>query len=374
MQITLTAKVQILPDVNNTELLYETMLAYKKACNFVSMHIFSTQTMNLRELQKELYYELRDRFNLRSQMAISVLRTVRAKYAILDSNNQPWTCIAFNKPQLDLVWNRDYTLLGNVFSLNTLEGRIKLPFSNPVFSLDGKFGTARLVYRHNKFFLHIPVTHEIPDVSEYDIKNVVGIDRGIRFVATTYDSNGKTVFYSGAYINNKRRHYSTIKKELKNIGTASSRRRLKELGRREHRWMQDVNHCISKALTESQPRGTLFVLEDLHGIKSRVRSFVSNNQYLLSSWSYFDLEEKLIYKAALRGQVVIKVDPAYTSQTCPLCGKRNKSSRLKHKHIFRCTSCRYKSNDDRVAAINLYSKGIQYLIQSGKSMLFFGRA
>lgn len=44
------------------------------------------------------------------------------------------------------------------------------------------------------------------------------------------------------------------------------------------------------------------------------------------------------------------------------------------RNIFRCIYCRYKSNDDRVAAINLYSKGIQYLVQSGESMPLFGGA
>ena len=211
-------------------------------------------------------------------------------------------------------------------------------------------------------------------MSNHDIINVVGVDRGIRFVATTYDTKGKTVFYSGASINNKRKHFSSIKKELKQTGTPSARRRLKKIGRREHRWMQDVNHCISKALVKSQPSGTLFVLEDLNGIRSRIGPRSLSNQYLFSSWSYFDFEEKLIYKAALRGQMVIKVDPAYTSQTCPLCGRKNRLSRIKSKHIFRCVSCRYKSNDDRVAAINLYSKGVMYLVQSGESMPFFGGA
>ena len=32
--------------------------------------------------------------------------------------------------------------------------------------------------------------------------------------------------------------------------------------------MNDVNHCITKALVESNPTGTMFVLEDLAKIKS----------------------------------------------------------------------------------------------------------
>ena len=38
--------------------------------------------------------------------------------------------------------------------------------------------------------------------------------------------------------------------------------------------MQDINHCISEALVESNSKHTLFVLEDLTGI---ITSFVVKN-------------------------------------------------------------------------------------------------
>jgi len=42
-----------------------------------------------------------------------------------------------------------------------------------------------------------------------------------------------------------------------------ARHRLKAIGQRENRWIQDVNHQVSKALVENNPKHTLFVLEDL---------------------------------------------------------------------------------------------------------------
>ena len=138
--------------------------------------------------------------------------------------------------------------------------------------------------------------------------------------------------------------------------------------------MRDIDHCISKALTESNPEGTLFVLEDLKGIRSAAERVKVKNRYVNVSWPYHDLEQKIMYKAALRGQMVIKVDPAYTSQTCPVCGRRDPSNRDKANHLFRCRSCGYTSNDDRIAAMNLHSMGIKYLVQSGKSMSLSGGA
>ena len=52
-----------------------------------------------------------------------------------------------------------------------------------------------------------------------------------------------------------------------------------------------------------------------------------------------------------------KVDPRYTSQCCPCCGHVEKSNRSKKIHLFTCKNCGYKSNDDRIGAMNLCYKG-----------------
>jgi len=374
MQVTLTSKVKILPDEDIKNLLISTMHAYTSACNYVSAHIFSTQNTNKRSLHNDLYYELRRNYTLKSQMAESVIRTVLAKYKSQQSLHKTWTLISFNKPQCDLVWNKDYSLKEKVFSVGTLEGRKRMTFAKPSSPLTGKLGTAKLVYKHNKFYLHIPVTHEVPDIRNEDIVNIVGIDRGIRFLATCYDSNRKTLFYSGAEVKAKRAHYFELRRELERVGTSSARKRLKEIGRRENRWMRDFNHCLSKALTEHYPEGTLFVLEDLSGIRATTEKIKTRNHYINVSWPYYDFEWKLIYKASLKSQKVIKVDPAYTSQICPICGKQDKTSRDKERHIYKCKGCGYSSNDDRIAAMNLHSMGIKYLMQSDESKTLIGGA
>ena len=61
---------------------------------------------------------------------------------------------------------------------------------------------------------------------------------------------------------------------------------------------------------------------------------------------------------------VIKVDPHYTSQCCPICGHTEKANRNKKIHLFTCKNCGYKSNDDRIGAMNLYRMGINYLVDS----------
>ena len=128
--------------------------------------------------------------------------------------------------------------------------------------------------------------------------------------------------------------------------------------------MQDVNHQVSKALVESNPKHTLFVLEDLSGVRSATEKVRRKGRYVSVSWLFYDLEQKIIYKAKQNQSSVIKVDRRYTSQCCPLCGHTEKANRNKKIHLFTCKNCGYKSNDDRIGAMNLYRMGISYLADS----------
>lgn len=214
--------------------------------------------------------------------------------------------------------------------------------------------------------MHITLTSKVRILPDEETKDLL-----IRTMHA-YTSACKTAFFSGASVKGKRAHFAALRKELQKVGTPSSRRRLKAIGQRENRWMRDLDHCISKALAEIYPEGTLFVLEDLKGIRKATERIRVSDRYVSVSWPYYDLEQKLIYKAAMHGHKVIKVDPAYTSQTCPHCGRRDSASRDKRRHLFRCTGCGYTSNDDRIAAMNLYSMGNKYLVQSGVSMPLSG--
>ena len=368
-QMTVTAKIQISATADDRALLDKTMSVYSDACNYVSDYVFQTHDLKQFSLNKVLYSTLRERFGLKSQMAQSVFKTVIARYKTILENQKEWIKPSFKKPQYDLVWNRDYSLTQNCFSVNTLNGRVKLPYfakgMSKYYDHDiYKFGTAKLVNKHGKYFLHIPVTYDIEESNISDICNVVGIDRGINFVVATYDSKHKSGFVSGKAIKQKRAHYSKLRKELQMRQTPSARRRLLAIGQRENRWMQDVNHCVSKALVESNPKHTLFVLEDLSGVRNATERVRTKDRYVSVSWSFYDLEQKLIYKAKQNQSTVIKVNPRYTSQCCPVCGHIEKSNRNKKMHLFTCKNCGYKSNDDRIGAMNLYRMGINYLEDS----------
>lgn len=369
MELTKTAKLQIYTSDSDKSLLLASMRAYSNACNHVSHYIYTTRDLSQVSVQKHMYAECRSVYGLPAQMACNVIRTVIGSYKTNKTNGNEWTECKYNNPQMTLSWNRDYSLTADKFSVGTLHGRIKVDYAKSSMEqyFDKsmfRFGTAKVVYKHGKFFLHIAVSYNTDEVQNQDICNVVGHDRGIRFITSSYGSNGKTVFFRGNIVKQKRAHYKTLRKQLQKVGTPSSRRRLKSIGQRENRWMQDVNHCVSKALVESNPKGTLHVIEDLSGIRSATERVRVKNRYVSVSWAYYDLEQKLIYKALEHGQKVIKVNPRYTSQTCPKCGHVEAANRDKREHIFCCRNCGYTSNDDRIGAMNLYRMGIEYLVES----------
>lgn len=376
MRVIITAKARILPNTQERLLLDRTMSAYQKACNHVSSHVHNTRCTVRRNVHRDNYAVLRTVYGLPSQMSCSVIKTVLARYKALGTTRVnrkqgKWTEPRFSKSQLELCYNRDYTLRDDLLSINTLAGRIRVKYHDEFVKkyLTGeyKLGTAKLVRNHGKYYLYVPVAIETDELGPEDVSTIVGIDRGVNFLVATYDSNGQSGFVNGRGVKAKRAHYKNLRRELQRKGTPSARRRLKRIGKRENRWMNDVNHRISKALVTKYPRGTMFVLEDLTGIRNATEKVRVRDRYVMVSWAYYDLEQKLMYKARLNGQQVIKVDPRYTSQQCPKCSHTKRANRDKHTHLFTCKNCGYKSNDDRIAAMNLCRKGTESLGISAQS-------
>jgi len=365
IELTVTAKLLIKPAEEQKALLLKAGRAFSKACNYISGIIFDTHNLNQFKLQEETYNTLRGTYGMPSQMAINVIRHVIGSYRTILASQKEWIKPDYKHTAYPLTWNRDYLLRENYFSVGTLKGRIKLEYDSggmeKYFDGTWTFGAAKAVNKHDNWYLHISMSKEFEQLQDFDVANIVGVDLGINFTATAYDSKGNTTFYSGRQIKHRRAHYKNIRKQLQKRQTASARRRLKAIGSRENRWINDVNHCISKALVDANPKGTAFILEDLTGVRHATEKVRLRDRYVSVSWAFYDLRQKLEYKAKMSGNKVIAVDPRYTSQTCPKCGHTERANRDKKNHIFKCNNCDYASNDDRIGSMNLHRMGIEYL-------------
>ena len=368
----------------------KTMEQYRLACNYVSEYLFNNNfPLNKNEVQKVIYNTIREKFNLKSQMTISCIRSVIARYKTVktqmarrpykyqDQNTGEWyrevrdltwlhKPISFNRPQVDLQRNRDWSYLSSgQLSINTLDGRVKVDPICRGFNqyLDGtwKFGLAKLLKSSGKWYLHISATKEVTDFDKQAVKHVVGIDRGLRFLVTSYDEQGKTAFFDGQAIMRKRAKYQKLRAILQTKGTKSAKRRLKKLSGRENRWISDVNHCLSKTLVQKYGANTLFVLENLNGVSFERTDLPKALRNQNKSWAFYQLEQFLTYKAHLHNSEVVEVSAKYTSQRCPKCGVIKKDNRNHEKHEYHCDNCGYRSNDDRIGAMNIQLLGTQYI-------------
>ena len=127
--------------------------------------------------------------------------------------------------------------------------------------------------------------------------------------------------------------------------------------------MSDVNHCLSKTLVDTYGSNTLFVMEDLTDVSfdENLKNRNSKQRNELRSWSFYQLEQFLTYKAEEVGSKVIKVSPEYTSQRCPKCGRIHKANRDHDSHLYTCDYCGYQANDDQVGAMNIQLLGTLWI-------------
>jgi len=75
---------------------------------------------------------------------------------------------------------------------------------------------------------------------------------------------------------------------------------------------------------------------------------VEKNNHSLHTWSFYRLAQFIEYKAKLAGIEVEYVDPAYTSQSCPICGSIHHANDRK----YTCR-CGFHTHRDLLGAINI---------------------
>jgi len=132
------------------------------------------------------------------------------------------------------------------------------------------------------------------------------------------------------------------------------RRLLNREGQRERHRIRQRLHRISKRLVQfAESRRAAIVLEDLtlHGAGGRSRRM--NRR--LSSWRRREIHRQIEYKAALAGVPVIKVNPAWTSKTCPVCGARRRDRVGK---VFVCEMCDWEMDRQINAGLNILKTAI----------------
>jgi putative transposase len=193
-------------------------------------------------------------------------------------------------------------------------------------------------------YLYVAV--EIPENSEYKTTKWLGIDRNTTgHVAVTADpETGKIMKLgkSGQFIHEKYKH---IRKNLQKQGKY---KKVKQIKNRESRIVRDINHKISRKIVDVAHENECGIkLEELKGIRNN-KKHSKSFRYSLHSWSFYQLQIMIEYKAKLLGVPIAYIDPAYTSQKCSKCGHMGN----RNGKTFECR-CGHVEHADVNAAFNI---------------------
>ncbi|MFG1944739.1 RNA-guided endonuclease InsQ/TnpB family protein [Nonomuraea sp. NPDC048826] len=368
----LVVQVKLLPTPQQAAALEATLHAANRAANLVAALAFQHHCFRTFDLRKHTYDRIKAEFGLAAQAAQHVIKKVCDAYRTLHANlaagnlgkpGSPRRVKAVAKPvsfrplaaqpydDRCLSWQHD----ARTVSIWTTAGRLKgVAFTGSAEQLAllaaCRRGESDLVCRDGMWFLHACV--QVPDVPVTAPDGFLGIDLGIANIATTSDG----VRHSGKALKAVRHRHRRLRRRLQAKGTKSARRLLKRRRRKEARFAADANHVIAKSIvTEAERTGRGIALEDLQGIRERVR-LRKPQRVTLHSWSFHQLGAFLAYKAVRAGVAVIHVDPSYTSQQCSRCGTVDKRNRP-DQATFSCTSCGFAEHADVNAARNIASRG-----------------
>jgi putative transposase len=208
-----------------------------------------------------------------------------------------------------------------------------------------------------KEFAHISVEVNTPE--PYTPDSFSGLDRNTTgHIAVLSIDDGRVFKYtkSARFI---RRKYKEIRRKLQRKKLL---RNIKHIAKKEFRVLRDLNHKISRNIVDlCKENKSALILEDLTGIRRKTKYKSWNGD--LNSWSFYQLEQFISYKAVLAGVPVYAVPAAYTSQMCSRCGEighRNKKS-------FVCPYCGHVDNADANAGFNIAWRGAYLLNEHSAS-------
>jgi putative transposase len=242
--------------------------------------------------------------------------------------------------------------------------RIRIPLTgHTVIS-----GNIRVVLDHEKQRVAIHYTAGLKAPGE-QTGEVVAVDAGLTEVFTDDEGNkygqglGKLIYDESDRIlekNRKRNKLYQVAEKHSRKGRRQKARNIRKfnLGKKKQNEKKRKNRIelerqINTALNEiNRKRQPSILVTEKLDIRGKAKSKRMSRQ--VSLWPRGTLKERTEFKASAAGCRRKQVNPAYTSQTCPLCwfvdGKNRNGDR------FKCLNCGHEQDADQVAAINLKAR------------------
>jgi putative transposase len=204
---------------------------------------------------------------------------------------------------------------------------------------------------------YIYVSVSVKEVDQQQTSGYIGLDLNTTgHVAVVSNPDTGKVWKFGKVAGHIHSKYKSIRRQLQRQGNY---RKVKQIKNRESRIVRNLNHNISKKIVKfAKQNGHGIRLEKLQNIRKSTRHG-KRFRYSLNSWSFYQLQKFIEYKARLQGVIVEYIDPRYTSKTCSKCGHMGNRDNKK----FEClnNNCRHVDHGDVNASFSI-GNPIQYCI------------
>ncbi len=285
----------------------------------------------------------------------------------------------------NMKYQKENNLKRITFVLDKLDGNQK-SILNRMTSGEYKKGSAQIIQnRKGKWELMFSFGFE-PKIEPLNPNKVLGIDLGITKVATmqVYDSStgeydridwkecfidGKELIYYRQKIEARKRQLQIASKIVGEgrigHGVSTRMKPLEKINDKVSKFRDTYNHKVSKYIIDMAIKYNCGVIqmEDLSGFSEQ------QSESLLKNWSYYDLQNKVRYKAQEKGIEVNFINPQFTSLRCNKCGCIHKENRdcKNNQSRFECVVCGHgkngKVNADINAARNIAIPNIDEIIK-----------
>ncbi len=206
-------------------------------------------------------------------------------------------------------------------------------------------------------------------------KTIQGADVGVKKLVALSDG---TMIENPRFLNKSSRRIEIRQRRVsrKHKGSNNRKKAAKRLGRTHQKIRRQRQDQQWKAAKKIASNADITVFEDLNikGMKSRCKpkvdpisgKYIKNGQAAktalnkaISDAAWYSLRQKTKHQASKLGNLVIEVDPKYSSQECPECHHTSSGNRDKEKFI--CQECGHSDDADTNGAVNLAHRGKQKL-------------
>ncbi len=272
--------------------------------NKVKQQLFGDMTVENTRLANELltmpYMERREVTTakvLTSLKSALANQTIRHTISATGRKVKHYKCLP---PEINKQ-NRKLEKRGDTYSLSfpTTQGDKRVPIVvaskhwEPILEQllagDAQKGSLKLVYHRRRWYAYMSVTVDVPEVQA---QKRIGVDRGQNNIAVIAPARGFGSFHSGKEVMHRRRYFQKRRQQLQ---SASKFRALKKWNKKERRWMEAVNHTISRRLVRfAQFHEADVAVEDLEGCRETMKQSKKNRSDAAQShhsWSFYSLEQ-----------------------------------------------------------------------------------